>query len=152
MKTTNSPEDRKRKLTEIAMYRENEAAYRLVLCAVIAELVYVIQILGNMEINFLVGAVTMINIAMLFSLFTVAIKVNVYSDLFTKIGYILVGYLALRLFVLLPSLVKPTGNKTVIYGATIATLVFLLLGSLVSSQRIIMRNTAIKLAKEGKAK
>ncbi|MFI3254608.1 MAG: hypothetical protein R3Y63_09770 [Eubacteriales bacterium] len=137
----NSPE-RKEKLIEISLYQTSATAYKMVLLAVATEMYYVITVLGNIEINYLVGAITMLNIAILFMLFTIAIKVNVYSDLWTKIGFGLSGYLALRSGVLLPAIVKPYASLTAIYASSILTFALLFFGCITSSQKIKMYNQA----------
>ncbi len=134
--------DRKQKLTEISLYQTSDTAYKLVLFSVLFEIYYVITVLGSMEINFMVGVVTMTNIVIMFSLFTIAIKVNVYSELWTKIGYGLSVYLAVRILVLLPSLIKPFANQTAIYASSIITFALLFLGCITSTQKIKMYNQA----------
>lgn len=142
MSTGANQAERNKKLAEISYYKSNNLSYKMVLFAVLAEMIYVITVLGQVEINALVGLITMVNIVLLFLLFTIAIKVNVYSQFWTNIGFATTGYLALRAAVLLPMLVKPLGSYTAIYGMTAISIALVLFGCIISQKRIALREQA----------
>ncbi len=134
--------DRSEKLVEISFFRSNNLSYKMILFSVLAEMIYVITLLGQVEINALIGVITMMNIVMLFLLFTIAIKVNVYSMYWTRIGFATAAYLALRAVVLLPLMVKPLGAYGQIYGSTLVTILLLLGGCVISQRKIVRREKA----------
>ncbi len=140
-----SPTERKDKKVDISFYRKNGGAYNLALFSVLAEFVYVVTVLDQMTVNFLMGVVTMLNIALLFLLFTVGIKMNVYSELWTKIGFGIAAYFVLRIVFLLPVVVQPLDKFAQIYGAAGISLV-LLLAACVQSQIIIAKRNKRKEA------
>lgn len=144
MSQTSKTADRSEKLVEISFFRSNALSYQLILFSVLAEMIYVIALLGQVEINVLVGVITMINIVMLFLLFTIAIKVNVYSMYWTRIGFATTAYLVLRAVVLLPMVVKPLGSYGLIYGGTAVTILLLLAGCIISQRKIVLRENAKK--------
>lgn len=138
-KKTMDPALRKQKLVELSFYRDNARAYNCILFAILVELLYVITVLGNMEVTYLMGVVTMLNIAIIFILFTIAVKVKVYDEKWTGIGFAMAAYLGLRLLVLLPMLVKPTGAYTIVYGSSVLSLALVLWGALDSQKKISQR-------------
>ena len=70
------PEEKK---TYVTLYRTNGYSYTLTLLAIIAEFVYVTTILDSMPVNFWMGLTVIMNIFVLFLIFTCAVKINVYS-------------------------------------------------------------------------
>ncbi|MFI3170078.1 MAG: hypothetical protein R3Y06_09055 [Faecalibacterium sp.] len=142
---SNTSAQRKEKKVEISFYRKNSGAYNLALLSVLAEFVYVVTVLDQMAVNYLMGAVTMMNIALLFLLFTVGIKMNVYSEKWTKIGFGIAAYFAFRIVVLLPFVVQPLDKFVQIYGAAGISLALLLVAC-VQSQIIITRRNKRKEA------
>ncbi len=139
MSKIDNKENRAEKLVEISFYRKNSVAYTLVLLAIAAEFIYVVTTLSEMDVSYKMGVVTMANIGILFLLFTTAIKLNVYSKKFTMIGFYLAGYLVLRVFLLLPFFIMPTGELLTIYASSGATILFLVLGCLNSYKSIAKR-------------
>lgn len=142
---SNSSAERKEKKIDISFYRKNSRAYNITLFAVLTEFIYVVTVLDQMTVNYLMGAVTMINIAVLFLLFTVGIKMNVYDAMWTKIGFGISAYFVLRVAFLLPVVVQPLDKLPQIYGWAIVTLVLLFVAC-VQSQHIITLRDKKKVA------
>lgn len=134
-----TPEERKQKHVEVSLYTPNKLAYTLILWSIVAALVYTVTILGNVETNFYMGLITMFNIAMLFTLFTTAVKVNTYSLGWTKAAFFIGVYLIIRMLVVVPFVLEPTGSETIIYGAIAVNAVMLFVASFISYKRITVR-------------
>lgn len=130
---------KKDKLVEISFYKKNEQAYNLALLAIFSEVYYIVTLLCNMSINYVVGLTTIANIVVLFLLFTIAIKISIYDSLWTKISFGVTAYFVLRIFVLLPLIAKPIDKVTQIYASAIIACIFLGLASIVSHKKIIDR-------------
>lgn len=137
---SNGGAQRKDKKVDISFYRKNSRAYQITLFAVLAEFIYVVTVLDQMTVNYLMGVVTMLNIAILFLLFTIGIKMNVYDALWTKIGFGISAYLVLRITVLLPVIVQPLDKLPQIYGWAIVSFVLLLVACVQSQRIITLRN------------
>ena len=64
----------KEKKAYVSLYKKDVLPYSLILCAILAELIYDIMVLDVMPVNYLMGITVMVNIAILFLLFTCARK------------------------------------------------------------------------------
>ena len=53
----------KEKKAYVSLYKKDSLSYSLTLCAIIAELVFVVGILDVMEVSFWMGITVMVNIA-----------------------------------------------------------------------------------------
>lgn len=112
--------DEKEKKAYVSLYKKDSLSYSLTLFAIAAELVYVTTVLDVMEISFWMGATVMTNIALLFLLFTCAVKMNVYEK---KLAYVALAcgiYMVVRQFVLVPFVLKPYDDQMVIGAANLA--------------------------------
>ncbi|MFI3166607.1 MAG: hypothetical protein R3Y32_00660 [Bacillota bacterium] len=143
MKANYSPTERKGKLVEVSLFKNNKLSYSLILFSILTELIYTIVILGNIATDYMMGAITMFNIAVLFVLFTTAVRVNVYSLGWTKTAGAFGIYMVIRAVLVVPVILKPTGQFTTIYGMIIATAVLLFIASFISYKRITVRTKLI---------
>lgn len=132
--------DEKEKKTYVSLYKKDTISYSLTLCAIIAELVYVISILDVMAVSFWMGVTVMVNIAILFILFTCAVKMNVYSKQWAMIGLAMAVYMVVRQFVLIPFILKPYGRQLVIGTANLAGAVLIVSAGVVSIRKTERRN------------
>ncbi len=107
----------KDKKVYVSLYRKDGLSYSLTLLSIIAELVYVIGILDVIQVSFLMGLTVMINIAVLFALFTCAVKMNVYEK---SLAYVAIGlgiYMIFRQVVAVPFILKPYDRQMLIGAA-----------------------------------
>ena len=82
--------------------------------AIIAELVYVIGILDVMNKSYWMGITVMVNILMLFLMFTCAVKMNVYDKKWAFIALVVAVYLVIRQLVLVPIVLQPYDRQLLI--------------------------------------
>lgn len=109
----------KEKKTYVSLYKKDTLSYTLTLFAILAELVYVISILDVMAVSFWMGVTVMVNIGMLFALFTCAVKMNIYDRKWAVIAVILGMYILVRQFILVPFVLRPYDRTTRIAAANI---------------------------------
>lgn len=125
----------KEKKIYVSLYKKDKLSYTLVLWAILLELVYVISVLDAMEVSFWMGITVMVNIGMLFGLFTCAVKMNTYNRQWAFICLCLGAYVVVRQFVLVPFILKPYSRQLLIAAANIATVVLLVLAGFISISR-----------------
>lgn len=130
----------KEKKAHVLLYKKDGSAYALALMSVAAEFVYVVSILDVMPVSFWMGLAIMVNIFMLFMLFTCAVKVNVYEKTWSVITFALGFYMLLRQFVLVPVLLKPYDNHTIILIANLVCAALLFAAGAVSYRKCTMRD------------
>ena len=109
----------KEKKTYVSLYKKDTLSYTLTLFAILAELVYVISILDVMAVSFWMGVTVMVNIGMLFALFTCAVKMNIYDRKWAVIAVILGMYILVRQFILVPFVLRPYDRTMRIAAANI---------------------------------
>lgn len=109
----------------VSLYKKNTLCYALILLATALEFVYVVSVLDRMKISWLMGGAVMVNIFVLFLLFTCAVKVNVYSALWCRVTLAAAAYILLRQTVLIPFVIKPIGRGTRILILNIVSIVLL---------------------------
>lgn len=129
----------KEKKAYVSLYKKNGLAYGLTLCSILAELIHVIMILDVMAVNYLMGATVMVNILMLFVLFTCAVKVNVYDRKWSAITAGFGIYMFVRAFVLVPYVLKPYGRQTTIAMANVIGGAILIAAGIISARRAARR-------------
>ncbi|MFI3163443.1 MAG: hypothetical protein R3Y65_03245 [Bacillota bacterium] len=144
MKANYNPAERKDKLVEVSLFKNNKLPYSMILFSILSELIYTIVILGNIATNYMMGAITMFNIAVLFVLFTTAVRVNIYSIGWTKAATGFGIYMVVRALFVVPVILQPTGKLTSIYAMIIVTAVLLFVASVISYKRIADRTKLIK--------
>lgn len=93
------PEEKK---TYVTLYKTNGYSYTMTLLAIIAEFVYVTTILDSMPVNFWMGLTVIVNIFVLFLVFTCAVKINVYSSRWAVITLAVGVYFLVRQFLIVP--------------------------------------------------
>jgi hypothetical protein len=125
----------KEKKAYVSLYKKDSLSYSLTLCAIIAELVFVVGILDVMEVSFWMGITVMVNIAVLFILFTCAVKMNIYNRTWGIVALVLGVYFLVRQFVIVPGVLKPYERQVMLMVANISGAVCLVLAGLVSIKR-----------------
>lgn len=125
----------KEKKAYVSLYKKDSLSYSLTLCAIIAELVFVVGILDVMEVSFWMGVTVMVNIAVLFMLFTCAVKMNIYNRTWAMVALVLGVCFLIRQFVIVPGVLKPYDRQTMLMAANISGAVFLVLAGLISMKR-----------------
>ena len=88
-------------------FQTNAKAYIITLCSILFELWYTLSILDVIKVNYLMGIITFINIILLFSLFTAAIKIKTYSKKWAIIALAIGIYAIFRALFIIPSVIKP---------------------------------------------
>lgn len=129
----------KEKQVYVTLYKKDGASYALILLAVLTEFVYVISILDVMPVSFLMGVTVIVNIFLLFLLFTCAVKVNVYEMQWAVIGLVAGGYMLLRQFVLVPHLLQPYDRALIILISNVAGAILLFAAGANSLQKSTKR-------------
>lgn len=127
--------DEREKKAYVSLYKKDGLSYSLTLMAIVAELVYVISILDVIEVSFFMGPVVMINIAMLFALFTCAVKMNIYEKKLAFAAILLGIYMIVRQLVLVPFILKPYNRQMLIMAANVAGTCLLIAAGFVSIHR-----------------
>ena len=125
----------KEKKAYVSLYKKDGLPYSLALCAIVAELVFVVGILDVMEVSFWMGITVMVNIAVLFILFTCAVKMNIYNRTWGIVALVLGVYFLVRQFVIVPGVLKPYERQVMLMVANISGAVCLVLAGLVSIKR-----------------
>ena len=125
----------KEKKTYVSLYKKNSLPYSLILLAIIAELVYVVTVLDVMAVSYLMGITVILNIIILFGLFTCAMKVSVYHRNWAIGGIALGIYMLLRMSVLVPLVLKPYAKMTTIAGANLIGGIILIIAGIISLQK-----------------
>ncbi len=128
------------KKTRITLYKKDSASYALILLAAAAEFVYVVNVLDAMPVSFWTGITVMVNIFLLFMLFTCAVKVSAYHKRWTLVSICAGVYMLLRQFILVPLVLKPVERETVILLANVIGAVLLLFAGYVSLGKIARRD------------
>ena len=80
----------KEKKVYVTLYKKDAPSYAMILLATLLEFVYVVSILDVMPVTFMMGVAVIVNIFLLFLLFTCAVKVNVYEIPWAAVSLIVV--------------------------------------------------------------
>ena len=104
----------------VTLYKKDAPSYAMILLATLLEFVYVVSILDVMPVTFMMGVAVIVNIFLLFLLFTCAVKVNVYEIPWAAVSLIVGGYMLLRQFVLVPFVLQPYDREQIILVANLA--------------------------------
>lgn len=129
----------KEKKVYVTLYKKDGASYALTLLAILAEFVYVISILDVMPVGFLMGVTVIVNIFLLFLLFTCAVKVNVYEMQWAVVGLVTGVYMVLRQFVLVPFILQPYDRAQIILATNVAGAILLFVAGTKSLQKSTKR-------------
>ena len=108
----------KEKKAYVSLYKKDGLSYSLALCAIVAELVFVVGILDVMEVSFWMGITVMVNIAVLFILFTCAVKMNIYNRTWGIVALVLGVYFLVRQFVIVPGVLKPYERQVMLHNSS----------------------------------
>jgi len=125
----------KEKKTYVSLYKKNSLPYSLVLSAILAELIYVVTILDVMAVSYLMGITVILNIVILFGLFTCAMKVSVYHRNWAIAGISIGIYMLIRMSVLVPVVLEPYAKQTIIAAANLIGGVILITAGIISLQK-----------------
>ena len=131
--------DEKEKKAYVSLYKKDGLSYSLTLFAIAAELVYVIGVLDVIEVSFWMGPTVMINIAMLFALFTCAVKMNIYEKKMAYAAVVLGIYMLVRQLTLVPFVLKPYDRQVMIAAANLAGTCLLVAAGIISVHRSVRR-------------
>lgn len=116
----NDKRTEKEKMVYVSLYKKDTFSYALALLATAMEFLYVVVILDSIPISFWMGITVMINIFLLFVLFTCAVKMNIYEMKWAIRGVLIGAYMLLRQFVLVPMILCPTKNTGITSFANFA--------------------------------
>jgi len=125
----------KEKKTYVSLYKKNTLPYSLILLAILAELIYVVTVLDVMAVSYLMGITVILNIVILFGLFTCAMKVSVYHRNWALAGILLGIYMLVRMSVLVPVILKPYAKMSTITAANLIGGVILIAAGIISLQK-----------------
>lgn len=110
------PEEKK---TYVTLYKTNSASYTMTLLAIAAEFVYVTTILDAMPVRFWMGLTVIVNIFVLFLVFTCAVKIHVYSLPWAAATAGVGIYFLVRQFWIVPVLLQPYAHQNVLLAANL---------------------------------
>lgn len=119
----------------VSLYKKNTLCYAFILLATALEFVYVVNVLDKMNISWIMGATVMVNIFLLFMLFTCAVKVNFYSAFWCWVNLAAAAYILLRVAVLIPFVIKPMDGQTRILILNIASIALLTAAGIIGLRR-----------------
>ena len=139
-------DDRKLKLEKISLFKSNKKAYMLTLLSTITELTHTVMILDVIASNNLVFLVVMLNITILFGIFYIAVKENVYSRKASVAALILAGYIMFRTLYAVPNVLKPAEKVGKLLTLDIISAVLLVLGAVITLDISKRREKHIKEA------
>jgi len=91
-------------------FQVNSIAYIITLVSTLFEIWYTLTILDVIEVNYLMGIITFLNIILLFALFTASIKIKIYSKKWAIIALFIAAYSILRAIFIIPFIVNPMIN------------------------------------------
>lgn len=135
------PEEKK---TYVTLYRTNGYSYTLTLLAIIAEFVYVTTILDSMPVNFWMGLTVIMNIFVLFLVFTCAVKINVYSLQWAVITLAVGVYFLVRQFLIVPVFLQPYAHETILLVSNLIGFVFLITAGAISTIKAKKRKALLQ--------
>lgn len=135
------PEEKK---TYVTLYRTNGYSYTLTLLAIIAEFVYVTTILDSMPVNFWMGLTVIMNIFVLFLIFTCAVKINVYSLQWAVITLAVGVYFLVRQFLIVPVFLQPYAHETILLVSNLIGFVFLITAGAISTIKAKKRKALLQ--------
>ncbi len=104
----------------VTLHKKDSRSYALALLATLVEFIYVIAILDVMPVSFMMGLTVMVNIALIFLLFTCAVKINVYNAKWAAVALAVGGYMVLRALVIVPLVLRPYARQTVLLAVNLA--------------------------------
>ena len=129
----------KEKKALVSLYKKDGLSYGLALCGIGAELVYVIGILDVMEVSFWMGITVMVNIMVLFGLFTCAVEMNIYDRRWAGAAVCLGVYMILRQLIIVPTILRPYDRQLIIGAANMAGAALLLTAGVMSRTKSLRR-------------
>lgn len=114
----------KSKMVKISLFRKNSLPYAMILFSILFELAYTVVILDDIGVSFMMGIITIINIILLFLLFTCAVKISTYRKEWAFVALLTGAYAVFRAFVIVPAL-KPVSKESnlIIYNLIMAALI-----------------------------
>lgn len=125
-------DERKLKLEKISLFKSNKLAYMLTLLSTVTELIHTVMILDVIESNNLVFIVVMLNITMLFGIFYIAVKENVYSRKASIAAIILAAYILFRTFYAVPNVLRPASKSMTLLALDLITTALLIVGAVIT--------------------
>lgn len=125
----------KEKRAYVSLYKKNTLPYSLTLCSILAELVYVVMILDVIAVSYWMGVTVIVNIILLFVLFTCAVKINIYDRKWSVAAMGVGVYMVARMFVFIPVVLKPFDRQAAIMAANILGIILLFTAGLLGARR-----------------
>jgi hypothetical protein len=138
----------KEKSIMTTLFQGNSVAYIICFIASIVELWYTLTILDVIEVNFMMGIITFLNIALLFALFTAAVKVKIYSEKWANFILLISLYIFVRAFYLIPFIVKPYDRKLEVIVLNVILGILLAISGVLTLSIINKRNPYLDLRKK----
>ena len=134
----------KEKKAKISLYKKNTSSYILLLFAVLFEMIYTIVTLNNMTTNYKMGVVILINIVLIFLMFSCAVKVKIYIKKSIYICGCISIYVIVRYLLLIPYFVQPKGQLMTIRISSILTFILCLTATIISYKVTVRREHILK--------
>lgn len=98
----------------VTLHKKDGASYALALLATLVEFLYVIAILDVMPVSYRMGLTVIVNIFLIFLLFTCAVKMNVYETKWAIVALAVAGYMVLRALVIVPLVLRPYARQAML--------------------------------------
>ena len=97
----------KEKMVKVSLFRKNSLPYAMILFSILFELAYTVIILDDIAVSYMMGAITVVNIFLLFMLFACAVKVGTYRKWWVKATLVIGIYALIRGLVIVPAVLHP---------------------------------------------
>lgn len=104
----------------VTLHKKDSRSYALALLATLVEFIYVIAILDVMPVSFMMGITVIVNIFLIFLLFTCAVKINVYEAKWAVVALAVGGYMVVRALAIVPLVLRPYERQTLLLLANLA--------------------------------
>ena len=132
------------KMIKASLFRKNSLPYAMILVSILFELAYTVWVLDDIEVSFMMGLITIVNIFVLFMLFACAVKTSTYKTGWVIASLAIGGYAVVRAFLIVPFVLHPQTlqNRLMICNLVLAFLC--IAASLRSLLIIAKRNEFLK--------
>lgn len=134
----------------VLLFNKNYLGYSLTLISIGFEFLFSIKILDSINVGMMMGFSCFLNIVLLFLLFTIAVRVNVYDVDWAKISLIIAIYAIIRCFIIVPFMLKPYQNVRFLSVTTLIEGLFLVFSG-IESLSLSHRRIAFLKTDEGRA-
>ena len=97
-----------------------------------------------MPVNFWMGLTVIMNIFVLFLVFTCAVKINVYSSQWAVITLVVGVYFLVRQFLIVPVFLQPYAHETILLVSNLIGFVFLITAGAISTIKAKKRKALLQ--------